>query len=215
MQFQWWIAYVTTVLILMSTPGPSQLLMLSNSLAHGFHKSMATAAGDLSANLLQMLVASFGLATVIRSSQTFFVMVKWAGVAYLLYLGICLYRKKSGNPATTTVVHELGRSRRSLYLQGFITSAANPKAVIFFAALFPQFLIADQPIAQQFAVLSITYLLIDATFLAFYGSSAKILTGFFYGNARNYFHRVSGTLLIIAAVLLGLKDMEPANGRIR
>ena len=77
MQLQWWIAYVTTILILMSTPGPSQILMLSNSLTHGYRKSLATLAGDLSANLLQMLVAATGLVTLIQASSSFFRVVKW------------------------------------------------------------------------------------------------------------------------------------------
>ena len=81
MQLQWWVAYVTTILILMSTPGPSHILMLSNSLTHGYKRSLATLAGDLSANMLQMGVAAAGLVTVIQCSRSFFVYVKWGGVA--------------------------------------------------------------------------------------------------------------------------------------
>ena len=67
-----WLAYVTTVLMLISTPGPSHLLMLSNSLGNGFNRSMATAAGDLSANIVQMTVASLGVVSLIYASQRFF-----------------------------------------------------------------------------------------------------------------------------------------------
>ena len=85
-----WLLYIGTVLILMSTPGPSQLLMLSNSISGGFHRSIFTAAGDLTANFIQMVIASVGLVSIISSSRGFFVGVKWAGVIYLVYLGLRL-----------------------------------------------------------------------------------------------------------------------------
>ena len=207
MQLQWWFAYVTTILILMSTPGPSQILMLSNSLTHGYRKSLATMAGDLTANLLQMLVAAAGLVTLIQASYSFFRFVKWAGVAYLVYLGVRLFLKSQ--PVTDT--HQsagTGRSDRALYWQGFLTSATNPKAIIFFAALFPQFLIPTQPMAEQFVILSTTYLLIDGFLLLVYGGFASLISGFFREQGAARLNRVSGTLLIIAAILLGLKDVD-------
>ena len=72
MNLELWVAYVGTTLVLMITPGPSQLLMLSNSLGNGFHRSLATASGDLTANLLQMVVASIGLASAVAKAQAFF-----------------------------------------------------------------------------------------------------------------------------------------------
>lgn len=87
-----WIIYVLTVLALMSTPGPSQLLMLTNSGVHGFQRSLATAAGDLTANALQMLAAGLGLAAIIAASATALGVIKWAGVAYLIFLGVRMIR---------------------------------------------------------------------------------------------------------------------------
>ena len=211
MHLHWWLAYVTTILILMSTPGPSHVLMLSNSLAHGFSKSLATLAGDLSANMLQMLVAAAGLVTVVQASPSFFIIVKWAGVAYLIYLGLRLFLKSQPvtdqqRPAGT------GLSTQALYWQGFLTSATNPKAIIFFAALFPQFLDHTQPMLEQFFILSATYLVMDGCFLLFYGGFARMVSGFFRGRSPAYLNRTSGTLLIIAAIILGLKDMTPSAG---
>lgn len=207
MQLQWWFAYVTTILILMSTPGPSQILMLSNSLTHGYRKSLATMAGDLTANLLQMLVAAAGLVTLIQASYSFFRFVKWAGVAYLVYLGVRLFLKSQ--PVTDTRQSAgTGHPDRALYWQGFLTSATNPKAIIFFAALFPQFLIPTQPMAEQFVILSTTYLLIDGFLLLVYGGFARLISGFFRVQGAARLNRVSGTLLIIAAILLGLKDVD-------
>ncbi|MEM8732383.1 MAG: LysE family translocator, partial [Pseudomonadota bacterium] len=135
MSFDIWMIYVATVLALMSTPGPSQLLMLSNSAAYGFHRSLATACGDLTANALQMLAAGLGLAALIAASGTALSVIKWAGVAYLIWLGLRMIRRaRPDDPARLAARPAV--SLRTLCLQGFLTSAANPKAVVFFAALF-------------------------------------------------------------------------------
>ena len=123
-----WLAYMTTVWILMSTPGPSHLLMLSNSLGNGFHRSLATAAGDLSANMVQMTVASLGLVSLIHSLQAFFAVIKWAGVSYLIFMGVMQFRRRFDPPVA--VLSRI-RTLRPLYWQGFMTSAVNPKAVFF------------------------------------------------------------------------------------
>ena len=205
MKIEIWIAFVSAVLTLMSTPGPSQLLMLSNSVNHGFRRSMYTGAGDLTANLLQMAVASLGLASLIQSSMRFFMVVKWVGVAYLVYLGMKMIL--SNNSTDKKDMRE-ERSLTSLYLQGFLTSAANPKAVIFFAALFPQFINPSLPLAAQFVMLSATYLSIDAIFLFTYGKSAHWISTKMNSKHRQRANRISGVLLIVAAVLLGLKDVD-------
>jgi len=200
-----WLVYISTILILMITPGPSQLLMLSNSITNGFQRSIFTAAGDLSANFIQMLIASVGLVGIIHSSKEFFVLVKWAGVAYLMYLGLRLILAKTVRKPHSP---EHIRSRRSLYWQGFITSAANPKAVIFFAALFPQFINPLEALFGQFVILSSTYLIIDALFLFFYGKFAEWISGRLLPSARQHLNKISGSFLIGAAILLGLKDIE-------
>ena len=201
-----WLLYVGTVLLLMSTPGPSHLLMLSVSMSNGFHRSLATAAGDLSANALQILLAGLGLAAVITGSQYGFTIIKWAGVAYLIWIGVrhIIASLKDGAGAGRAPVTSLKR----LWLRGFITSAANPKAVVFFAALFPQFLNPDRPLGPQVAVLGISYIVIDGCFLATYGKSASWIAEKIHGRHRVWVERAAGSSLIAAAVLLGLRASE-------
>jgi len=200
-----WLAYMGTVLVLMCTPGPSQLLMLSNSMRNGFRRSAFTAAGDLTANLLQMTLASVGLASVVQASRGFFLVVKWAGVAYLVYLGLAMILSRATGALPSS---KAKRSARSLYWQGFVTSAANPKAVIFFAALFPQFIDPAKPLWGQFVVLSATYLITDAVFLSGYGKFAEWIGRRMLGSTRKYLNRIAGTFLIGAAILLGLKEVQ-------
>lgn len=206
MTFEIWLIYVATVLALMSTPGPSQLLMLSNSGTHGFSKGLFTAAGDLTANAMQMLAAGLGLAAIIAASASALTVIKWAGVAYLIWLGVWMIRKaKPADAVEGTLERQV--SRKQLWLQGFITSAANPKAVVFFAALFPQFISAEAAFWPQFLILSATYIVMDGAFLSAYGLGASWVAHRFKGTARMWFERAGAGFMIGAAVLLGLKTL--------
>ncbi len=207
MTIELWSIYVATVLALMSTPGPSQLLMLSNSAAHGFQRSLATAAGDLTANALQMLAAGLGLAAIIAVSGNALSIIKWAGVIYLIWLGCRMILRASPNNSSES--ESMGPvSLKSLWFQGFVTSAANPKAVVFFAALFPQFIQAESPFWPQFLILSLTYLMMDAVFLSTYGYGAGWIAKRFRGSAKAWIERIGGSFMILAAVLLGLKSLQ-------
>ncbi|MDJ0881477.1 MAG: LysE family translocator [Gammaproteobacteria bacterium] len=207
MTIELWSIYVATVLALMSTPGPSQLLMLSNSAAHGFQRSLATAAGDLTANALQMLAAGLGLAAIIAMSGNALSIIKWAGVIYLIWLGCRMILRASPNNSSES--ESMGPvSLKSLWFQGFVTSAANPKAVVFFAALFPQFIQAESPFWPQFLILSLTYLIMDGVFLSTYGYGAGWIAKQFRGSAKAWIERIGGSFMILAAVLLGLKSLQ-------
>ncbi len=206
MTLEVWTLYVVAVLALMSTPGPSQLLMLANSGAHGLRRALSTAAGDLSANALQMLAAGLGLAAVLSVTGAALNVIKWAGVAYLIWLGIRMIRRakpddpklKQSQPAV---------SLQNLWMQGFFTSAANPKAVVFFAALFPQFISPESAFWPQFLILSATYVVLDGLFLSAYGFSASWIAKRFKGAAKVWIERIGGTFMIVAAILLGLKSI--------
>ena len=200
-----WIAYSVTVFIFLVSPGPSHLFMLSKSLSHGFDKSWATGAGDLTAHIWQIGVASIGLVSFIYAFQNFFMIIKWAGVLFLIYLGIKQFRKKS---PFTEYSAEKAISRKLLFWQGFLMSSSNPKAVVFFAALFPQFINTSEPTAIQFAVLGATYIVIDGCFLIFYGYFADWCVTRFERHIDKYLNKFSGSLLIGSAIMLGLKDIN-------
>lgn len=208
MSFDVWLTYVATVLLLMSTPGPSHLLMLSNAAANGVSRAMYTAGGDLTANFLQMLAAGLGLAAVIAASAPALTVIKWLGVAYLVYLGVRMIRR-AGH--TLDLGNATRASRRALWLQGFLTSASNPKAVVFFAALFPQFIDPNLAFWPQFAALSASYIIIDGLFLSAYGSGASWLAIRLKGPARAWIDRVAGGFVIVAALLLSLKTLRPGT----
>lgn len=206
MPIETWTLYVGTILLFMSTPGPSHLLMISVSMSNGFRRSLATAAGDLSANTIQIVLAGFGLAVVVTNSRYGFQIVKWAGVSYLVWIGmrkiIDSFKSKSLGQSAQSA------SLRTLWFRGFITSAANPKAVVFFAALFPQFLDSEAPLVPQVAILGITYIVIDGMFLTTYGRTASWIAQKVKEKSKVWIDRVAGLSLIVAAILLGLRTTE-------
>ncbi len=187
----------------MSTPGPSHLLMLSVSMSNGFNKSLATAAGDLTANASQILLAGLGLAAVVTATRYGMTIIKWAGVAYLVWLGarqiVASFRGGAGASQVAVT------STRQLWLRGFVTSAANPKAVVFFAALFPQFLNTEHALLPQIAILGATYIVIDGCFLLAYGRGASWITSKLASKHKVWVERAAGASLIFAAILLGLR----------
>lgn len=205
MQLETWYLYLLTLLVFMAAPGPSHLLMLSTSLTHGFKPSLATAAGDLSANLLQITLAGMGLAAVVVSSASVFLWVKWGGVAYLAWLGLRQILRSFSAAGNAPVIEK--QSARSLWLRGFVSSAANPKAVIFFAALFPQFINPAGDALVQVVLLGATYLVVDGLFLAAYGVAAERI-GIHVKQYRHWLDRIAGGLLIAVAIALGLRSVE-------
>ncbi len=205
MTIELYFLYVATVAALMSTPGPSHLLMLSNSLAHGFRRSTATAIGDLMANMGQMLLAGLGLAALLTTFENALFYIKWAGVLYLAFMGLQMLLAKDKPEGDGAKPHA---SLKRLWLQGFITSASNPKAVIFFAALFPQFISVSEPFWLQFAILSATYIAMDGFMLTLYGAGAGWIAARVTAKTQGRLKRLGGGFMIGAAVMLGLKPVE-------
>ena len=190
-----------------SPPDTSQLLIISNSIRHGLRRSAWTIAGDLSANALQMTAAAFGLAAVIANSATVFAWIKWLGVAYLVWIGVQLIQTPA-DPQRTLPANTSRQAFR-LFRQGFVTSSANPFAVVFFAALFPQFISPELPILPQLLILGLTYLVVDGALLVMWGWLGGRSATLLKGSAMGQINKICGGLMIGAAALLALKDIEP------
>ena len=203
MSLHTYLAYLATVGVFFATPpGPSQILMISNSLRHGLRQSLATLAGDLSANSLQMTAAAFGLATLLATSSDMLTIIKWLGVAYLVWIGIKTFRAAAPSLRRQPAAKA---SFPRLYRQGFLTSASNPKAIFFFAALFPQFIDVTNSVWPQLLMLGATYLIVDGILLCVWGGVAERVFGRLRERGR-LLNRISGPLMIGAAGLLILKD---------
>ena len=201
MEFPLWLSFVGTVVILAFTPGPSVLLATANSMKYGAGKTTGTILGDLSANLCQIILASAGLASIVVSSGELFQTIKWLGVAYLIYIGI---NKIISKPKTLLRnSSSVQRGFWNLFMEGFLMSAANPKAIVFFAALFPLFISDAYPFLGQIAILAATFITIDGISLLVYTQFARRLKSYLENSKKVHLqNKIVGSLLIVSGLLL-------------
>jgi threonine/homoserine/homoserine lactone efflux protein len=156
-----YLLYVAAVALLIVTPGPTMLMCMTNSINHGPRRAMTSVAGAVTAVLGVMVLSAMGLGALLAASETAFTTAKVIGAAYLIWLGIRTFR----SDAVLKVDESPTTPRRSFYLQGFLVGASNPKAVLFFAAFFPQFLNPAAPIVPQFAALALTFMAMEFSVL--------------------------------------------------
>lgn len=208
MPLETYLLYLGAVAVFFATPpDTSQLLVISNSARFGLSRSAMTIAGDLSANCLQMTAAAFGLAAVIAASAAAFVWIKWLGVAYLCWIGLQMILSVGGDRGD--IIREKAGHSGTLFRQGFLTSMANPFAVVFFGSLFPQFIDPGLPILPQLFVLGTTYLVVDGAILLAWGWLGSRAATRFGRLSFGRLNRICGALIIGAAGLLAIKDLEP------
>ncbi|MES2070440.1 MAG: LysE family translocator [Pseudomonadota bacterium] len=208
MDFNMWLLYMAAVFVLTVTPGPSVLLCITNGIHFGARRTFASALGSISAVCIIMLVSAAGLGAVLAASEKIFLAIKWLGAAYLVYIGIkTFFSKQSSISVDRSAVADRSagpsKSLTSLYLQGFMVGASNPKALLFFSAFFPQFLNPDLPQLSQFMILGGTFVCFECFWLMFYANFAARVAPWLQtaGRAR-MFNRVSGLTFVGAGALL-------------
>ena len=157
MSLSTYLLYLAAVMLLIVTPGPTMLMCLTNAVNHGPWRALASLCGALAANLAIMALSALGLGALLAASEAAFTALKLAGAAYLIWLGVRTFRGGSG----LQLGQEHVPRRRSLFLQGVMVGASNPKSLLFFTAFFPQFIDPAAPVAAQFALLSLTFVFGD------------------------------------------------------
>lgn len=158
-----YLLYLAAVALLILTPGPTMLMCVTTAVNHGPRKALLAVAGSVTAVLGVMLLSAMGVGALLAASETAFTVTKLAGAAYLIWLGIKTYRQKAAVLDLSLSAPQRGGS---FYLQGLLVGASNPKAVLFFAAFFPQFLSPSAPIVPQFALLAGTFVVFEFSVLS-------------------------------------------------
>lgn len=164
--------YVLTEAALSLSPGPAVMLVIAYGLTQGARRSIYATLGILSANAIYFALSATSIGAVIAASPTFFTAVKWLGAAYLVYVALSAI---FGRPSPLTVSNAASRpaSRRSIYLAGLSLQLANPKTLIFFAAILPQFVDPRLPVAAQMLWLAAGSVIPELFILAGYGFLAS------------------------------------------
>jgi homoserine/homoserine lactone efflux protein len=169
-----WITYFIATIILSLSPGPGVFSSISSGLHHGFRLGLWNGVGMQAANMILVGIVSLGLGAILLASETLFALVKWLGVAYLVYLGVVTWRAPArgfqDNP------HDEAQTARDVFLRGFFVNITNPKGIIFFAAILPQFIDVARPQLQQYAILAATTFAVDLVVMMGYTAlAAKVL----------------------------------------
>jgi homoserine/homoserine lactone efflux protein len=155
------------------TPGPNNFCALNNGLRQGVMAALAGALGRILAFAIFLTVSAFGLGAMLLASEAAFNVLKWLGAAYLLWLGWRAWHSRDlGSLASqgSDAPGQAARSVQQLATQEFLLGISNPKAMLLFAAIFPQFINPQLPTARQFLVLGSTYLLAELVSALVYGS---------------------------------------------
>lgn len=208
MDFSVWLAFFAASWAISLSPGPGAVAAMSAGLSHGFWRGYVLTFGLILGIVTQLLVVAVGLGVLIAASSTVFTLVKWAGVAYLVWLGVQQWRAAdaplSGPDADTARTVASPRSTAGqLVLRGWLINAVNPKGTVFMLAVVPQFLDVSRPLALQYALIGATLALTDLVVMAGYTLlAARVLRALRAPSHVRLVNRAFGGLFIAAGVAL-------------
>jgi len=200
MSFETWLAFAAASAVLLIIPGPTVLLVVSYALGHGRRAAWATVAGVALGDFTAMTCSMLGIGALLAASAGLFTAVKWVGAAYLVYLGIKLWRAPVSDQTSIPADGRDTRSGRILF-HTYAVTALNPKSIVFFVAFLPQFLDSALPVVPQIVIFEATFLVL-ATLNAL---SYAVMAAFARRTIRKpavqrVVNRVGGSLLIGAGV---------------
>jgi homoserine/homoserine lactone efflux protein len=207
MVFHQWLIYVSVVLAIIATPGPAAGLCMSHGVAHGRLRTLFTILGLLLSSVTLIGLSAAGLGAVIATSGTLFLVIKYVGAAYLIFLGVSIWR----SPPSKTVPAQAKSNdvkvdqipAYKLIRTGYLVGVSNPKDLLFFGALFPQFMDPTLPATGQILVLSATWLVVAFSIMVCYAALGfKLAVALESIGAHGLFNRITGGALIAAGAVL-------------
>ena len=154
-----WLAFVAASAVLVLIPGPTVVLVVSYAVAQGRRVALATVAGVALGDFVAMTLSLAGLGALLAASASLFTLLKWLGAAYLVYLGVRLWRAEAKLDLDVTGSTQ---PRRGIFLHAFAVTALNPKSIAFFVAFVPQFIDHGAPILPQLVIMEATFVCLGA-----------------------------------------------------
>jgi len=196
-----WILFCASVVAVSVIPGPSTLIAFTHGARFGWGKALATAAGNATASLLQASAASAGLGLLLTESAAVLLAAKYLGAAYLVYLGIRMWRGKADELEIGAGTSAAPRVSRRLFRDGFLVAASNPKAILFFTALFPQFLGTSDSASGRMTLMTVSVGVIAFAVAAGYaGLGAGIRSMRVTRTAMQRLQRATGGLFVFTGI---------------
>jgi homoserine/homoserine lactone efflux protein len=201
------LVFAATEFLLSMTPGPAVLLVISQGMRFGFTASIRGTLGILTGNAIYFALSAAGLGALLIASAKLFEIIRWLGVAYLVYIGLRMLVSKPEAKAAEDSPHGARRRSLRLFSLGLITQLSNPKAIVFFTALLPQFISPGEDVFRQFVVLGMTSISVEFPVLLVYGLIADRGVSLIpKGRLSVLPDRVAGAFLIGAGI--GLASMR-------
>jgi threonine/homoserine/homoserine lactone efflux protein len=206
MSLQVYLAFVAACIALALLPGPIVTLLIANGLRHGTRAALTNILGVQAALLIVIGILAVGLTTLMATMGYWFDWVRFAGAAYLVWLGIKLIRSPvegidAGAPPPPP--------RGGFFLQGFVVALSNPKLLVFFGAFIPQFMDLNQDHLSQVLILGITFMVLAGLTDAIYATLAGRVRTIFSARRTRLVSRISGTLMIGGGIWLALTRARP------
>ncbi|TDR72461.1 LysE family translocator [Paludibacterium purpuratum] len=196
-----WLLFVTTTFFVSAAPGPNMLLAMTHGIHYGVRATVITCLGLMVGLLLYILVSAAGLGALLTASPRLFAAVSYLGAAFLVYLGIRSWRAAPVTPEAARAAGGMATLQR--FRHGFFVALSNPKAVIFFTALFPQFMNPHSAQLPQLAILTVSFYAIEACWQFAYASGGARLSGWLQSPRHiQLVNRLSGGAFICAGIVL-------------
>ena len=188
--------FLQIILFLFITPGLPRVVIVSHTLNYGLKRSVWTAFGDISANIIQGILVVFIIGSFLSDNPQVLNYLKWAGILYIVYLAYDTYTAKI---SSVNSKQYSSKSTFSFYKDGFMVAGLSPKAIIFFGTIFSSFINYDSHIISQFLILMITYVILDFTTLMIYGLAAEKISVWLRSKPK-ILNTISACVLLVIAI---------------
>ena len=188
--------FLQIILFLFITPGLPRVVIVSHTLNYGLKRSVWTAFGDISANIIQGILVVFIIGSFLSDNPQVLNYLKWAGILYIVYLAYDTYTAKI---SSVNSKQQSSKSTFSFYKDGFMVAGLSPKAIIFFGTIFSSFINYESHIISQFLILMITYVILDFTTLMIYGLAAEKISIWLRSKPK-ILNTISACVLLIIAI---------------
>lgn len=211
MTWQMWLAFFGAAIVIAVSPGAGAIQSMATGLTHGVKRGYWSILGLEVGLMLQLTLVAVGLGAAVANSILAFTIIKWLGVAYLLYLAVRQWRSVAVD-LTAQVSRAVDGGRVPLMVRGFLVNATNPKGLVFFLAVMPQFVVPSAPLLPQYLAIGVTMVAVDLVVMGLYtGLSVRLLTWLRTPRQQTVLNRVFSGLFAAAAVVLALVRRGPAT----
>ncbi len=207
MTFDTWLLYLLAIILIAVSPGTIAVVSMRHGIHYGKRRSVSTALGSVAAALILMTLSATGLGVILSTTEHGFTILKYCGAAYLFFLGATLLLTRADGKNLALQRPEGHGTPPQMFKQAFLVGLSNPKDLLFFGALFPQFIDLSAPQGMQLVILATTWAVVDFSCVMMYACMAHTLAAkLTTSNKLHWFDRTSGGVFITLSAMLVARE---------